>query len=148
MRSYTKTFDCIVDVINTNAVVLPAVDLAPELKIPPHFYTENAVWDTGANTTVISSKIVNKLNLQPVGKGLIYGVGGDLDSNTYIIHLGLPNEELVKDLLVTAMDLPDYDILIGMDIINELDFAITNGNGKTKFTFSRPSTRDIDFQKD
>ena len=39
-------------------------------------------------------------------------------------------------------------MLIGMDIINLGDFAITNKNGNTKFTFEIPSSRDIDFVKE
>ena len=29
------------------------------------FHTERAIWDTGADTTIISSRIVKQLNLQP-----------------------------------------------------------------------------------
>ena len=37
------------------------------------------------------------------------------------------------------------DILIGMDIIGVGDFAVTNRDGKTKFSFRLPSRADIDF---
>ncbi len=30
------------------------------------FHTERAVWDTGADTIIISSRIVKELNLQPI----------------------------------------------------------------------------------
>ena len=36
-------------------------------------------------------------------------------------------------------------MLIGMDIISRGDFAVTHPNGNTKFTFSMPSTDDIDY---
>ena len=41
--------------------------------------------------------------------------------------------------------LKDTDVLIGMDIINRGDFAVTNQNRKTKFSFRFPSIGDIDF---
>jgi len=37
------------------------------------------------------------------------------------------------------------DILIGMDIISQGDFAITNHNNKTMFSFRMPSMLDLDF---
>jgi uncharacterized protein YchJ len=40
-----------------------------------------------------------------------------------------------------------YDVLIGMDIINKGDFAVTNKDGKTAFSFRTPSVECIDFTK-
>ncbi len=40
---------------------------------------------------------------------------------------------------------PDIDALIGMDILGAGDFAVTNHQGKTTFSFCCPSQRDIDF---
>ena len=41
------------------------------------FHTECAIWDTGADTTIISSRIVKELNLQPYKAGGISGGGRD-----------------------------------------------------------------------
>jgi hypothetical protein len=38
-------------------------------------------------------------------------------------------------------------MIIGMDVMKEMDIAITNANGRTKFTYERPSTRNLDFSK-
>ena len=38
-------------------------------------------------------------------------------------------------------------LLIGMDVISLCDFAITNLDMQTKFSFQVPSTLDIDFEK-
>lgn len=38
-------------------------------------------------------------------------------------------------------------MLVGMDIIGHGDFAVTNHNGKTIFTYRCPSTNQIDFVK-
>jgi hypothetical protein len=40
-----------------------------------------------------------------------------------------------------------YDVLIGLDIICRGDFAISNYNNSTQFTFRIPSICDIDFCK-
>jgi hypothetical protein len=37
------------------------------------------------------------------------------------------------------------DMLIGMDVINLGDFAVTNYNGRTMFSFRMPSADRIDF---
>ena len=39
----------------------------------------------------------------------------------------------------------EFDVLIGMDIITQGDFAVTNRCGRTKFSFRFPSQADIDF---
>ena len=51
-------------------------------------------------------------------------------------------------LQVTEGDITGTDVLIGMDIISQGDFAITASQGETKFTFQIPSTHDIDFVKE
>ena len=40
------------------------------------------------------------------------------------------------------------DVLIGMDIISKGDFAVSNYNGKTQFSFRLPSQEDVDYKKD
>ena len=40
-----------------------------------------------------------------------------------------------------------WDVLIGMDIINLGDFAVSNHNGKTTFSFRMPSVDEIIFTK-
>lgn len=53
---------------------------------------------------------------------------------------------IVQNVIAACADLgPNIDLLIGMDIISLGDFAITNVNGKTTFSFRLPSTSIIDF---
>ena len=72
------------------------------------------------------------------------GIGRDLVSNTYNVHIGLPNGLLLRDVNVYCSDIDDYDILIGMDIITETDFVITNADNKTTFQFRTPSEGGIE----
>jgi hypothetical protein len=58
----------------------------------------------------------------------------------------LPNKVAFSGVRVTKGILTGGpDILIGMNIINRGDFAVTNLNGVTKFSFRFPSIVDIDF---
>ncbi len=104
-----------------------------------------AIWDTGATNSVISAKMVADLGLAPTGAREVHGVHGKEFCNTYLICLYLPNQIYVEDLSVTDGQLGDADVLIGMDIINLGDFAVTNKDGNTVFTFRIPSLEEIDF---
>jgi hypothetical protein len=69
--------------------------------------------------------------------------------NTYFVDLGLPNGVTIRDVLVSCADLgDDIDVLIGMDIIRHGDFAITNVNNHTTFSFRTPSMKEIDYVKE
>lgn len=104
------------------------------------------IWDTGDSKSCINKDIVNHLHLIPVGKIQISTAGGLVDTSTYLVDIGLPNGVLVRDVLVSCADLGrNLDVLIGMDIITLGDFAITNVNGRTTFSFRIPSIATIDF---
>ena len=98
--------------------------------------------------TVVSEELAKKLNLDSVGKMFAETVGGKVIVNKYIISLSLPNRLNIENVMVSSGKLgPGIDILIGMDIITLGDFAITNFNNKTVFSFRFPSTEVIDFVK-
>lgn len=113
----------------------------------PHPKVEDFVglWDTGATGTVISSDVVNKLNLKPIGKVKAYNANGEAIVNVYYINLFLPNKVAFSFIKVTEGKLKDTDLLIGMDIISLGDFSITNINNKTTFSFRVPSSAEIDY---
>jgi SEC-C motif len=48
---------------------------------------------------------------------------------------------------VTEGILGGFDVLIGMDIISQGDFAVTNFGGNTRFSFRVPSLEELDFNK-
>ena len=107
------------------------------------------LWDTGASKSSITQRIVDDLNLIPVGNTNISTANGVVAVNTYFVDFGLPNGVTVKNVLVSCADLgDDIDILIGMDIIRHGDFSITNVNNKTTFSFRTPSVEEIDYVKE
>lgn len=97
-----------------------------------------ALWDTGATVSAISSNVVSKLGLFPVDKAENYTAAGLQIVDLYYIDIALPNKVIVSNLRVTECILPDFDVLIGMDIITAGDFAIANAKGMTRFSFCMP----------
>ena len=108
------------------------------------FHTERAMWDTGADTTIISSRIVKELNLQPYKQGGIAGIGGATGSKVYLVHVLIPTGDVVTYVEVMESDFEDIDVLIGMDIIAFGDFLLTNADNRTTFQFRTPSIGGID----
>lgn len=113
-----------------------------------------AIWDTGATHSAITKRVVDALKLQPTGVRETRHAGGKSSNNTYLVNIALPNKVMIPHVRVTEVQLiPDDNVsddeqpqlLIGMDIIGLGDFAVTNTNGKTTFSFRIPSVEEIDF---
>ena len=145
MSAFTKEFANRVSAIVTNCLVFTPDDLT---KINPraYYHSQNCAWDTGSEITIICTELAEGLGLKKIGEAQVGGIGG-IDHESWLteIHLGLPSGETFENLKVFVDDLPDYDMIIGMDVMCEMDIAITNSDGKTKFTYERPSTRNLDF---
>lgn len=106
------------------------------------------LWDTGATNTAITQKVVDECKLVPIAMKQIQHAGGIEACEVYLVNVVLRNNILIPQLRVSKVNLgPDIDILIGMDLINQGDFAITNKNGKTTFSFRIPSLETIDFKE-
>lgn len=106
----------------------------------------NAIWDTGATDTAISSKVVEQCGLIPTGKATINTANGERDVNTYIVDIELPNRVRIPAVAVTEFTAVEgSDLLIGMDVIGLGDLAISNYEGKTCFSFRIPSIECTDY---
>lgn len=103
------------------------------------------LWDTGATNSVITLDVVTQLGLAPVGQTTCYHAQGHTIANQYLINIGLPNSVGFSHVLVTEGILSGTDLLIGMDIISQGDFSITNFGGNTCFSFRYPSVKEVDF---
>jgi len=75
------------------------------------------------------------------------GINGESLEEVAIISIRFPNGAVVKDIRVAICGMsPEYEMIIGMDVITQLDFAITNGRGQTQFSFAIPPFEEkIDF---
>lgn len=107
-----------------------------------------AIWDTGATHSVITSKIVSELNLKPVGMTIVHTANGQAHQKQYFVNFYLPNQVMFRMLRVTEALLHETDILIGMDVISQGDFCVSNFEGKTVLTFRMPSCAELDFVKE
>lgn len=114
----------------------------------PLFKPFRAIWDTGATHSVITQSIVEACGLVPIGMTRVSHAGGEDNAEVYLVNIGLPNNVVFYGVRVTKGRLKDADMLIGMNIINRGDFAVTNYNGITKFSFRVPSAGGIDFVAD
>lgn len=97
-----------------------------------------AFWDTGANGSVISTKVVSALGLKPINKSEVFTANGSYVASVYVVDVMLPNRFVIPKVTVTESDLTDCDALIGMDIITLGDMIVSN-NPNTRFSFRIPS---------
>ena len=149
MRSvpYTQTYSKPALCISTVCKVSEPYDPDMDTEGHPAFLELNAIWDTGAMRSTISSQIVDKLKLMPLGQTRVCHADGESVCNYYVVNLLLPNKIEIKMLIVNDGKLTDTDMLIGMDVISLCDFAITDAGVGTKFSFQIPSSLDIDFER-
>ena len=106
-------------------------------------------WDCGATQSSISKELAQKLQLKPCGTQVTTSTTGSELMDVYEISLILHNE---IEIPMRVSALPNIhssgvDMLIGMNVIHFGDFAISNYNDKTCFSFRIPSKGLIDFTK-
>ena len=125
-----------------------SVSLAKLFGIPESYERVMALWDTGANGTAISTRLANKLSLPVIKMTQVHGQGGLNASRVFKIDVRIPNPQVnIVDVEATEfVDNGVFDLLIGMDIITLGDFAITNANNQTVFSYRiPPADKHLDF---
>lgn len=130
-------------------------ELSVSAYTPDHFVNGTAssdtfkefkgIWDTGATCSVITQNVVDALGLVPVDMVTVHHAQGSSVVEVYLVDFGLPNKVGIPMLRVTKGVLKDFDVLIGMDVISRGDFAVSNFNGRTAFSFRMPSQADADY---
>lgn len=109
-----------------------------------------ALWDTGATVTCISDAVAHDLSLPATGMMCINTPSGSKDVCTYLVDIVLPNDVTVKDVEVCGSDIGEQNlgVLIGMNIITQGDFAVSNFEGHTSFTFRIPSIKNVNYAQE
>ena len=147
-RSFTTIGNGILRVLTNECRVSEGWDPSGTAPIPP-LVPFSAIWDTGATNSAISQKVVDACGLVPTGYATIqHARGREPNVPTFLVNIMLPNDVGFPGLQVSLGqfgEADDADLLIGMDIIGRDDFAVTNRDNKTKFSFRYPSLADIDF---
>jgi len=106
-------------------------------------YLFTALWDTGATRSCIKPSIATKLGINKniISFANVTGVNSKTQQKP-IYKAGafiLPNKVIIPDFHFIESEIASTaDILIGMDLILNGDFSISNYNGKTVFCFSMP----------
>lgn len=145
MACYTIEHDYKTDAIVTGCAVTEAVSMKDDGKweVPKIFTTDNCMWDTGATNSLITQKVVDYLGLKPIGKAQMGQAMSEEETDVYLVHIVLPTRQTAMNVKVLFASGDDYDVVIGMDIITQGDLAITNAEGKTVFSYRRPSKEHI-----
>lgn len=106
----------------------------------------SSIWDTGATFSMVSKRVVEELGLQAEGYANIHHAGGEAhDVPIYHVDLLLFNNVQVANARVGLVLAKNVEVIIGMDIINKGDFAVSNKDGGTIFSFRIPSVERFDF---
>ena len=145
--AFTSAYDGLSNVLINEVHISSAFKLSsPQITRPANAKKYQALWDTGATGSVITKKVVDECGLKPIGITNVHHAKGIDTSHVYLVSVFLPNNVCFSSLRVTEGDLVgDVEVLIGMDIISRGDFAVSNMDGKTVFTFRMPSLERIDF---
>ena len=147
LYSFTRGFSGLSNVLYNNVLISQAFDSTSGQINPEDCGAREykAIWDTGATGTVITKKVVDECGLKPTGVTVVHTAAGEFKTNTYLVNAWLPNKVMVPNVEATLGELIGTDVLIGMNIINQGDFAVTNKDGKTVFSFRLPSVECLDF---
>lgn len=152
-RNQARSITCASDV-RANRLLSPCVvsdAWNPEGSSPePKRVQLMALWDTGATQSAITQKVVDSCGLKHDGlfQAIHHAQGKATNVPKYYVNFVLPNNVGIISIPVSLGNFIGADILIGMDVIAMGDFAVTNRDGKTKFSFRIPSISDIDFVKE
>ncbi len=105
--------------------------------------------DTGATNTCVSAELAKELGFTPIGVTETGTANGKTQVNVYVGDLSLCQGRVHfsrhKVLEVNLTEQQGVEILIGMDILIQGDFAITHKDGRTVASFRVPSIAKYDF---
>jgi len=146
--AFTVTHKRKVAVLQSPVEISEAFDPAKTPKADrPSYEKFTAIWDTGATSTVVSRDVVRRCSLKPVSMTRVRHVNGESKAEVFLVNIKLPNNVAIFNAKAVAGDIGGAEVLIGMDIITAGDFAVTNKDGKTTFSFRMPPIEHIDYVK-
>lgn len=106
----------------------------------------SGIWDTGATNSAITKEVAKKLSLKPIDQVETGTANGVCIFNVYLVQIVIL-DRITKVVRVTEANLRGADMLIGMDIIGDGDFAISTDTktGDMYLSYQVPSQGKIDF---
>lgn len=104
-------------------------------------FSFRALWDTGASHSVITKAVAEEVDLSAFRFAPVCGVHGSKEVPFYMIDVTLPGDLVIRNLPVAGCEkLGEIEVsaLIGMDIISQGEFVVSNRNGLTSMSFHLP----------
>ena len=143
-RGFNKSYDRPVKKLSTTVSILSIASADKNLK--NSLVEIQALWDTGATLTFIKPKLRDRLKLRMFRTGSsisIAGVGGLVKADFTFLSVYFASNFAIEYCPAYVVDFPvDFDMVIGMDIINMGDFAVCNTENRTSFSFVVPPLPD------
>lgn len=122
---------------NQNQLIAPVFIILDNNMPPKNTLQARALFDTGANVSCITEGGAKHLQLKPIGKVPVATASNNIFFNKYKIKLSLPfptndpstvrMSEILNIEVVETKNNPNFDVIIGMDIIS-LGVLIVSGN--------------------
>ena len=125
-------------------------DRAPKKPVRPDVHLFKALLDTGAQTTMVSKTVADRVGLKPLGKIPVVGVGGLSLHYNYLFHVAFvlieetpDGKEPIKSIYTLNnpieggeinLENAGFDVLLGMDVIATDSLAV-EGGGTFSFSF-------------
>ena len=105
--------------------------------------------DTGCNMTCITEELFQKLNIPYFRSiGITTPHGTQSTTHTARVAMMIPNGQILSDIEVCIAHMPETDVLVGMDIISQGDFAISHDMyGDLIFSICMPPLMTIDLSR-
>lgn len=98
---------------------------------------QRVMWDTGAYPTILSTRLIEALGLQPVATGTVSNAEHQgATANYYQCDIRLPGGIRIHGVSVSAQPLPGIDALLGFDILSLGDFRIQRLADHLHITFT------------
>ena len=146
-HAFTTKYEGLALAIVTPVRICAAFDPQNPPTPAPTYLEFRALWDTGATNSLITAQTARTLNLVPTGSGIVNHAGGSDTRPKYLVNMMLPNNVGVVGVQVMECSgVPGgFEAIIGMDIITNGDFSITNCEGKTCMSFRTPSVKEVDY---
>lgn len=111
----------------------------------------NAMWDTGADISLMSKELAEKLEIdftKPMSGVGMFGTGETVVGFAYIALMS--NGQVVETyaaIIDSTSPTGEYSFIIGMDFIRKGTLAISSSKLETTLSFTIPSPEPIDFTR-
>ena len=128
---------------NNQIIVTSAVSVAEQPDSPKREY--QSILDTGAQVTMISSRVVRDLGLSHLGERIIMTVSGEVTiAKRHLVRLDIPVQNVrtmpdgkvhretyfrgeILEVLLLPFQPEDHDVLLGMDFLAAFHMTVAAG---------------------